>query len=71
MGRYYESTEAKCPYYNGEEAQRVYCDGPLPGTTLALRFKRSARDHKKRFCRGAWEDCPVARMITKQEEGQA
>lgn len=59
----YVSPMAQCPFYRGEEAQLIYCDGVAPGNTIRLAFGRNARDYKLAFCRDDWRECPVARML--------
>ena len=69
MPRHYESSAACCPYYNGEETCKLFCDGFAPCMTVHLKFQseRNARRHKARFCRDtvAWQECPLAKSIEK------
>ena len=68
MPRKYESTEAVCPFYIGEDKRSIYCEGIAPGMTLALAFGKDAADYKFAFCRGSWEECRVASMLLEMHE---
>ena len=71
MPRHYESSAACCPYYNGEETLKLFCDGFEPGMTLHVKFQseRGARRHKARYCRSMndWQACPLAQTIEQEE----
>ena len=71
MPRHYESSAACCPYYNGEETMKLFCDGFSPGMTVHLKFQgeRSARRHKTQFCRdmNRWQECPLAQIIERYQ----
>ena len=71
MPRHYESTQALCPFYKGEERTTIYCEGVAPGTTIMLAFGRDAKDYKRVFCRQDWHQCKVAKMLTEEEKEQS
>lgn len=66
MPKQYVSSNARCPFYRGEEKRAIFCDGIAPGNTLRLDFAADAWTHKIKFCRGDWQNCPVARMLWEQ-----
>lgn len=66
MARHYESTQAVCPFYRGEDKTTIYCEGIEPGVTIALAFGKDAKDYKQVFCRCDWEQCKVAKMLKEQ-----
>lgn len=68
MARRYESTQALCPFYKGEEKTTIYCEGVAPGVTTMLAFGRDAKDYKKSFCRSDWHQCKVAMMLSQEED---
>ena len=70
MARHYESSAALCPFYRGEEATQIFCEG-VGGATLRLEFIKSARDYKAKYCRWHWQKCRIARMLTEKEEEEA
>ena len=43
---------AKCPYYNGEETQKIICEGVQEGSAIHLAFDtaQNRRGYKKCFC---------------------
>lgn len=63
MARHYQSPEALCPFYRGEEANEIFCEAPLSNATLSLYFKSGATKHKRSLCRYDWPQCPIARML--------
>ena len=62
MSRYYESSAALCPYYRGEIATAVFCEGTEAGSTIRLAFPggRPAKEHKCKYCRADWQACRLA-----------
>ncbi len=68
MPRKYESTEALCPFYIGEDPKTIYCEGVLPGTQTALILRNAAKDYKFAFCRGKWWECRLACMLAETHE---
>ena len=68
MARHYESTEARCPFYRGEETMTIYCEGIQDGGTVQLAFGRDAKDYKAAFCRRDWQSCKVAKMLWDMHE---
>lgn len=63
MSKHYVSSEAQCPFYRGEEAKIIFCDGVEPGMTIRLAFGKEAADYKKCYCRKDWHLCKVAKML--------
>lgn len=55
----------KCPYYKGEEKQKIFCEGVQDGTRLHLTFSSDPklRDYKTRYCKGQYNDCLLAKML--------
>lgn len=68
MARHYESTEARCPFYRGEDTMTIWCEGIRDGCTLQLAFGRDASDYRKAFCRSEWQECRVAQMLWNKHE---
>lgn len=73
MPRHYHSSAAKCPYYRGEEPTLIFCAGPCGSDTVRMSFRAGApaRIHKAKFCRGEWQGCPIAKMITTDKQERA
>lgn len=69
MARNYVSSMAVCPFYREEQPRVIFCEGPFPGTNLRLGYRGSAAAHKESYCRGRWEDCPIAKMLWAQADG--
>lgn len=69
MPHNYVSSMAVCPFYCEEQSKVIFCEGPLPGSSLRLGYRGSAAPHKERYCRGRWEDCPIAKMLWAQADG--
>ena len=65
--RYYESPAALCPFYVGEDATKIICDGPEEKEWLIRSWKKSTKPYKDKYCKGKWQKCPVARMLSELE----
>ncbi len=68
MPHNYVSPHALCPFYCEEQPRVIFCEGPLPRSSLRLAFRGSAGPHKEAFCRGKWQSCPIARMLWDQAD---
>lgn len=69
MPHNYVSSMALCPFYCEEQPRVIFCEGPFPGSSLRLGYRGSAAAHKEQYCRGRWEDCPLAKMLWDQAGG--
>ena len=67
MPKQYIDSSVRCPYYHGENAVKIYCDGIQPRSWLEITFqdKAAKKDYKHRHCRKSFCECRLA-MI--QEE---
>ncbi len=63
--KHYVSNKARCPYYKHEDTQMIYCDGVVDGavTHEAFADKNNAVLYKKTFCRDAFHECAIYRML--------
>ncbi len=68
MSRHYVSSAAQCPFYRGEAATTIYCDGVEPDMAIALAFGSRAEDYKRAYCRKDWRLCKVAKMLWDAEK---
>ena len=59
---------AKCPYYNGEEKQKIVCEGVQEGSAIHMAFDtpQNRRDYKKCFCNRGYNSCLVADMLNRK-----
>ena len=59
---------AKCPYYNGEETQKIICEGVKEGSAIHLAFDtaQNRRGYKKCFCNKLWCSCLIADMLNRK-----
>ena len=71
MPRHYESSAAVCPFYKYEERTTQFCDGFETVATVRLSFKdtKSAMKIKNKYCRGTWQDCPLAKTLISTNRG--
>ena len=62
-----------CPYYKGEEKQKIFCEGVLEGSAIHLAFDTNPnlKDHKNRFCKKCWEQCLLADMLNRKYDYRA
>lgn len=67
MKRYHD-VMTRCPYYNGEERQKIFCEGVQEGSAIHMAYDtpQNRRDYKKAFCNQAWETCLVAQMLNRK-----
>ena len=67
MKRYHD-VMAQCPYYYGEEKQKIFCEGVQEGSAIHMAYDtpQNRRDYKKAFCNQAWETCLVAQMLNRK-----
>lgn len=58
----------KCPYYKGEEQQKLFCEGVQEGSKLHLTFNsvQKIKDYKNRFCKGCYNQCLIAMMLNRK-----
>lgn len=68
--KYKESVAVECPFYKGEERQKLHCEGLEEGCVIHLAFatpqQRSA--YRKRLCIKDHKSCSVAKMLYKKWE---
>ena len=64
MGKRYIDSGVLCPYYCSEEPSKIYCEGIEAGNWVHLAWMdgKKKKEYKHDVCRGAWEQCPLARM---------
>ncbi len=67
MARHYVSTAAICPFYRMEETTKVYCKGLEKGELLIRSRKDDIKRTKDKYCKGAWAQCPIAKMLFERE----
>jgi len=67
MKRYHD-VMARCPYYNGEEKQKIFCEGLQEGNAIHLAFDTpdNRRDFKKARCNQDYNKCPIAQMLNRK-----
>lgn len=55
----------KCPYYKGEEKQKIFCEGVQEGSTIHLAFDTTPnlKDYKDHFCKRCYSRCLIAKML--------
>ncbi len=60
-----DSKLAKCPFFNAQENQKIYCEGVEDGVAMHLAF--DSKEHKKaycaRYCNKNFPRCPYYRML--------
>lgn len=63
----------KCPYYKGEEKQKIFCEGVLEGSAIHLAFDTNPnlREYKNRFCKGRYNRCLLAEMQNRKYDYEA
>lgn len=68
--KHYESSEAKCPFYRGEEERRIYCEGAEEGVYTQVTFEKysKAKEFKRDYCRAKFTSCPYCRMLFSKYE---
>lgn len=64
VGKRYVDAGAKCPYYCSEGTGKIYCEGFLreQWVHLAWMSDTERKAFKKKFCKGQWESCPIAKL---------
>lgn len=65
----YESSEAKCPFYNHESSCNIYCEGlgEKSSIILCLASKQRKEQHRNQYC-GTFDykSCPLYGAINKK-----
>lgn len=72
MSKRYVSDVVKCPWYKCEDRQRIFCEGPMPGSSIHVAFStpESRRDYERALCKTMdYAKCIVAQGHGKQWEG--
>ena len=64
MGSYL-SSYILCPFYHGDDAQKIKCEGVVDGNTLHVVFGSStvARKYKRDYCCKEYKECRIAKML--------
>ena len=66
-----ESKLAKCPFYKGEDKQKVYCEGIVKNSSIHLAFATvtQKKEFCKVYCHKWYGECLIAEMLfSKYEE---
>ena len=60
-----EDVLVRCPYYKGEEKQKIFCEGVQDGSAIHLAFDTSPnlKEYKRCFCKGCYNSCLLAGML--------
>lgn len=68
MGKRYVDAGVQCPYYCSEAPSKIYCEGfaDKQWVHLAWESDKERKAHKREFCRGDWERCPIAAIRRNQ-----
>jgi hypothetical protein len=63
--RYYESKEAKCPFYRKEDQYKVFCEGVNNISSINLNFpnRKECRAYKKEHCNSNYHKCSICKML--------
>ena len=63
--RYYESKEAKCPFYHKEDRYKVFCEGVENASSINLNFPntREYKAYKEEYCNNKYYKCPIYNML--------
>jgi hypothetical protein len=62
----------QCPYYRGEEKQKIFCEGVQKGTGIHLTFDEPAHlnEYKRCFCKRQYNSCMLTQMLNRKWEFQ-
>lgn len=66
-----ENKAAICPFYHGEDKQKVYCEGVGEGITLHVAFATPAlaKSYREKYCHNfAYRYCAVCVMLWQKYE---
>ena len=57
-----------CPYYKGEEKQKIFCEGVQEGSAIHLAFDTppNLKDYKNCFCKRCYNKCLIADMNNRK-----
>lgn len=57
-----------CPYYKGEEKQKIFCEGVQNGSALHLAFDTNPnlKEYKNNYCKGCYNRCLIAGMLNRK-----
>lgn len=73
MGKtYFESKEAKCPFYLHERQQEICCESIVPNAVAHIAFPRNEAkiEHQERYCNTMnYEDCKRYQALIKRYAG--
>lgn len=58
----------QCPYYKGEEQQKLFCEGVQEGSAIHLAFDTNPnlKDYKNQFCKRCYNRCLIADMNNRK-----
>ncbi len=74
--KWFESKDAKCPFYLHERQQVICCESVIPNTVMQLSFTHieRQREHQREYCHTMqYERCPQCKAVMQryieEEEG--
>ena len=73
MKIFFESKEAKCPFYLHERQQVICCESTIPDAVIHMTFPHIAlqRAHQTKYCYTMqYEKCPHYRAVIKRYEDE-
>ena len=68
--KYKESIAVVCPFYQGEEKQKLHCEGVESGCKIHLAFAtpQQRNAYRKRNCVKDHKGCSIAQMLYRKWE---
>lgn len=70
---YFESKEAKCPFYLHERQQVICCESVIPNAVTHLTFPHIAlqRAHQAEYCNTMrYDNCPQCKAVMRRYEDE-
>ena len=67
-----EDDQVKCPFYNRSTIKVIVCESPSEysetQTSLYVTPAGNRNNYMNKYCRGLWEECPIARDVKRKYE---
>lgn len=66
----YDDKNVRCPFYQYERDNKIYCEGLIKNSVTSTNFKNKSalKEHKNGICSEAYKDCPLYKALTKKYE---
>lgn len=70
MPTMYDDVNAKCPFFQHSNKQKITCEGITDGciTNLEFKTKEKRNRHRRQFCDSEYKNCKIYKVLEEKYE---